>query len=52
MVKCSICNKKIEYTFLGKILGTYVKKNAKLYPICNECQKRYKTKEEILLKIK
>ena len=42
MVKCSICKKKIEETFLNKIKGTYVKKK----PVCNECQKTL-TWEEI-----
>jgi len=38
--KCSVCGKKIESTFLGKIKGTYVGKKA----VCNECQKKYKDK--------
>ncbi|MEM2139346.1 MAG: hypothetical protein QXM96_04310 [Candidatus Woesearchaeota archaeon] len=50
MAKCNICNKKIEVTFLNKILGTYIKKNSKLHTICKECQKKY-SKEEILNKI-
>ncbi|MEM4397031.1 MAG: hypothetical protein QW757_00220 [Candidatus Woesearchaeota archaeon] len=50
MVKCNICNKKIEVTFLNKILGTYIKKNSKLHPICNQCQKKY-SKEEILSRL-
>lgn len=35
-MKCSICNEKIEETFLGKIIGTYVKKK----PVCDKCQKK------------
>jgi transcriptional regulator NrdR family protein len=42
-MKCSICGKKMETTFLGKILGTYVKKK----PVCPECQKKFTTKEEL-----
>ncbi len=34
-MKCTICKKKIEETFLEKIKGTYVKGKA----VCNECQK-------------
>lgn len=37
MVKCILCRKTIEQTFLGKIKGTYVKKR----PVCNECQRKY-----------
>ncbi len=33
-MKCSKCGKKIDETFLGKIIGTYVKKK----PICRDCQ--------------
>jgi hypothetical protein len=53
-MKCSICGNKIEITFLGKVIGSYVKKkgSSKKYPICFECQKKYKAKEEMLLKIK
>lgn len=51
-MKCAICKKKIEETFLKKILGAYIKnEKGKKYTICPECQKKYKTKEEILKKI-
>jgi len=51
-MKCKICKKKIEETFLKKILGTFVKDaKGKKYTICQECQKKYKTKEEILKKV-
>lgn len=51
-MKCKICKKKIEETFLKKILGTYIKdEKGKKHPVCPECQKEYKTKEEILKKI-
>lgn len=39
-MKCEICNKKIETTFMNKIIGTYYVKGKKKYPICNECQKK------------
>lgn len=45
-MKCSICNEKIEITFLDKIEGAYIKKK----PICSNCQRKY-TKEELLQKV-
>ncbi len=45
-MKCSICSSKIEYTFLEKIFGTFIKKK----PVCSNCQRKY-TKEELLKKI-
>ena len=52
-MKCSVCNKSIETTFLNKIMGTYVKdKNAKLKPVCFECQKKLESKEQILKSMK
>ena len=52
-MKCSICNKSIETTFLNKIIGTYVKDSkGKLHAICFECQKKFTSKEEILKGIK
>jgi len=51
-MKCEICKKKIEETFLKKIIGTYIKDaKGKKHSVCQECQKKYKTKEEILKKI-
>lgn len=53
-MKCSICNKKIEETFMKKIVGTYVKKaeSNKKHPVCMDCQKKFKTKEELLKNLK
>ena len=52
-MKCSVCGKSIDTTFLNKAIGTYVKdKNAKLHPVCFDCQKKFKTKEEILKAMK
>ncbi|MBW2989169.1 hypothetical protein KY358_02515 [Candidatus Woesearchaeota archaeon] len=42
-MKCSICGKKIEKTFLGKIMGTYMGKK----PVCSECQKKPGAKEGV-----
>ena len=48
-MKCEICRKRIEETFLKKVLGTYVKdKKGKKHAVCFECQKEFPTKEELL----
>lgn len=39
-MKCSVCGKEIETTFLGKIKGNYRKKDGKLYAVCNDCFKK------------
>lgn len=52
-MKCDLCSKNIEETFLGKIKGGIVKikekDRNKLYHVCFDCQKKYKdkTKEEL-----
>ncbi|MEM4254034.1 MAG: hypothetical protein QXR48_01460 [Candidatus Woesearchaeota archaeon] len=52
-MKCELCKKTIEQTFLGKILGTYVKNSkGKQHVICFECQKKFRKKEEILAQLK
>lgn len=44
---CTICNKKIEKTFLNKIIGSYVKnEKGKKKAVCPNCQ-RAKSIEEI-----
>jgi transposase-like protein len=49
MAKCEICKKKLEPNFLGKFKGTIIKDSkGKQHYICPECQKKLKTKEEIL----
>lgn len=48
-MKCEICNKKLQETFLKKVIGTYVKDSkGKKHTICDECQKKLKTKKDIL----
>ena len=43
-MKCSICSKKIETTFLNKLVGTYMKnEKGKRKPVCSECQKKNTT---------
>ena len=51
MAKCSICGNKLAETFLGKIKGSYVKNKGKLVAVCFDCQKKFKTKDEILKEI-
>jgi hypothetical protein len=52
-MKCEICSRSIETTFLKKILGTYIKDaKGKLKPICFECQKKFTSKEEMLKALK
>jgi hypothetical protein len=46
--KCSLCNKKIEEGFLGKLEGTIVKikkgDSNEIHHVCPECQKKHKGK--------
>lgn len=52
-MKCSICNKSLGETFLKKIIGTYVKDaKGKKHAVCNECQTKFATKEEMVASIK
>jgi len=44
MVKCDLCGKKIEETFLEKIKGTIIRRGKKFRYACSECQKKYKDK--------
>ncbi|MDD5087123.1 MAG: hypothetical protein PHV16_05220 [Candidatus Nanoarchaeia archaeon] len=51
-MKCEICKKRIDETFLKKIIGTYVKdEKGKKHSICFECQKKFPSKEELLKNI-
>ncbi len=51
-MKCEICKRKIEETFLKKIVGTVIKnEKGKKHYICANCQKKYNKKEEILTKL-
>jgi ribosome-binding protein aMBF1 (putative translation factor) len=51
-MKCEICGNSIPETFMAKIVGTIIKDaKGKKHSICFECQKKFKTKEEILGKI-
>jgi|SaaInlV_200m_DNA_2_1039689.scaffolds.fasta_scaffold323174_1 hypothetical protein len=52
-MKCSICSKKIDETFLKKIIGTYIKdEKGKKKQICFECQSKFPSKEGALKEIK
>jgi len=51
-MKCEICRKKIEETFLKKMIGTYIKDaKGKKHTVCFECQKKFPKKEDILKKL-
>ena len=51
-MKCELCKKAIAQTFLGKIIGTYVKDaKGKPHTACFECQKKFRTKEALLAQI-
>ncbi|MFW5990961.1 MAG: hypothetical protein ACOCQX_01900 [Candidatus Nanoarchaeia archaeon] len=40
-MKCEICGKKIQETFLQKIIGTYIRNSkGKKKAVCNECQSK------------
>jgi uncharacterized protein CbrC (UPF0167 family) len=46
-MKCEICDKKIDETFLGKPYGTWMKDSkGKKHIVCPECQKSGKAKEK------
>ena len=48
-MKCEICKNKVQEIFLKKILGTHIKdQKGKKHVIRFECQKKFKTKEEVL----
>ncbi|MFT4310573.1 MAG: hypothetical protein ACMXYC_02985 [Candidatus Woesearchaeota archaeon] len=49
-MKCDICSATIQKTFLGKVIGTYVKKDGKKKIVCPICQKQY-TASQILEKL-
>lgn len=51
-MKCEICSKKIETTFLKKAIGTIVKdKKGKKHNVCNSCQATLGSKEKIIEKL-
>jgi len=48
-MKCEICKKNVEETFLKKKLGATVKDaKGKLHLICGGCQSKIPNKEDIL----
>jgi len=51
-MKCGICRNTIAELFLKKIKGTVIKDaKGKKHTICFDCQKKFKSKEEILGKL-
>ncbi|NTV23993.1 MAG: hypothetical protein HGA85_06520 [Nanoarchaeota archaeon] len=52
MAKCAVCKQNIATTFLGKLIGTYIKdEKGKRHTVCFECQKKLKTKDAIIRSI-
>ncbi|MGM5482730.1 MAG: hypothetical protein ACQESF_04675 [Nanobdellota archaeon] len=50
-MKCAICGKRIQETFLKKIIGTFIRNSkGKKNVVCNECQSKL-TIEEIKEKL-
>tara|TARA_Y100000310_G_scaffold314926_1_gene364846 strand:- start:268 stop:426 length:159 start_codon:yes stop_codon:yes gene_type:complete len=48
-MKCEICKKNIQTTFLKKLIGTIVKNDkGKKLGVCFECQKKFNSKKEII----
>lgn len=44
-MKCEICSKRIETTFMNKIVGTYIVKGKKKKVVCPSCQKNFSSRE-------
>lgn len=45
-MKCEICSKTIQKTFLEKIMGTHVRNSkGKKKIVCSECQSKLKDEE-------
>ncbi len=40
-MKCDLCKKTVEQTFLSKIKGTYVKVDGKKKVVCSDCQRKH-----------
>jgi rubrerythrin len=38
-MKCEICSKRLETTFMNKIVGTYIVNGKKKKAVCPACQK-------------
>ena len=45
MVKCELCKKTIDETFLGKLVGTYYLESKKKRAVCQNCQKKNSLEE-------
>jgi hypothetical protein len=52
VMNCAICKKKIEQTFLNKVLGAYFRDaKGKRHIVCPSCQRSLGSKEKILEKL-
>ncbi len=48
-MKCDICKKQVQETFLKKPIGTIVKDaKGKKHSVCFECQKKFPKKDDML----
>ncbi len=42
MVKCDLCKEKVQKTFLGKLLGTFIKSSDGVQKVvCSSCQRSF-----------
>ncbi|HLC74462.1 MAG TPA: hypothetical protein VJH88_01250 [Candidatus Nanoarchaeia archaeon] len=48
-MNCETCKKKIDTLFLGKINGTYIKKEGKKHIVCFECQKKFNNDKQKMI---
>jgi hypothetical protein len=49
-MKCEICSKNIETTFMEKKLCTFIKDGkGKKHIVCNECQKKFNNNKATIL---
>jgi len=48
-MKCEVCKNNVQTTFLAKLVGSYIKdEKGKKRAVCNACQKKFQSKEELL----
>ncbi len=52
-MNCEVCGRKVSTTFLGKVVGTYVKDSkGKKHCACFECQRKFPEKPMLLQQLK
>jgi hypothetical protein len=51
-MKCDICKKTVEETFLKKPIGTHIRDSkGKRRTVCSECQAKFPKKEDLLAQL-